>query len=269
MPVPSNTSGLKDRGIPALESFLYLVCLEMLGTSLTFSSRDLAPAVASGLPAHPSKSYLHRFLERPELQRTEEFIKALGRQQVENGQVKGAVLACDTTLAVYSGKTDILKDKPGQEKYPRKAVRFYVVVDQSLRNPLYLKAAYPGRGPVDVSSTMVDSSLEILGEGQATFIFDKWFSVGDLLEYIDQQGQKFITLQRRHANRIKEMEQIPLDQFRSYTEYERITHIPVLLRNYSSAARLVVVELTVEEELFLFAAIIKRTWYNISYSSIQ
>lgn len=92
----------------------------------------------------------------------------------------------------------------------------------------------------------------LLGDTEATFIFDKWFSVGELLEYVNQRGQKFITLQRRHANRIKEMESIPLEQFRSYTEYERITHIPVLLRNYSSTARLVVVELTVEGERFLF-----------------
>ncbi len=243
---------LKGGGIPVLESFLYLVCLEMLGMSLSFPYKDLAPAVASGLPAHPSKSYLHRFLERTGLQETDNFIKSLGKRQVENGQVKGGVLACDTTLAIYSGQLDILKDKPSQDKLPKKAVRFYVVVDQGLRNPLYLKAAYPGKGPVDVGSVMVDTSLEILGDAEATFIFDKWFSVGELLEYIDRQGQKFITLQRRHANRIKEMESIPLEQFRNYTEYERITHIPVLLRNYSSTARLVVVELTVEGERFLF-----------------
>jgi len=65
---------------------------------------------------------------------------------------------------------------------------------------------------------MVDASLEILGDQQATFIFDKWFSVGELLEYIDQRGQKFITLLKRYANRIEEMEPIPLEQFRSYTE---------------------------------------------------
>lgn len=45
---------------------------------------------------------------------------------------------------------------------------------------------------------------------------------------------------------------IPLEQFRSYTEYKRITHIPVMLRNFFSTARLVVVELTVEGERFLF-----------------
>jgi len=243
---------LRGGGIPVLESFLYLVCLEMLGMSLSFPYKDLAPALVSGLPAHPSKSYLHRFLERPRLKETDIFIKALGKRQMETGQVKGEVLACDTTLAIYSGQMDILKDKPSQEKLPRKAVRFYVVVDQSLRNPLYVKAAYPGKGPVEVGSCMVDASLEILGDKEATFIFDKWFSVGELLEYINQRGQKFITLLKRHANRSEEMESIPLEQFRSYTEYERITHIPVCLRNYSSTARLVVVELTMEGERFLF-----------------
>jgi len=135
---------LKDGGIPVLESFLYLVCLEMLGMPLSFPYKDLAPAIVSGLPAHPSKSYLHRFLERPGLKESDDFIKALGKNQVEKGQVKGKVLACDTTLAVYNGQLDILKDKPSQEKLLRKAVRFYVVVDQGLRNSLYLKVDAPG-----------------------------------------------------------------------------------------------------------------------------
>ena len=244
--------GLEEKGIGVLESFLYQVCLEMLGQSSGFSTKDLGPAVASGLPVHPSKSYRHRFLNRPDLLATDRFIRAIGKRQVETGQVKGHVLACDTTLAVYSGKKNILKDVPSQEKLPQKAIRFYVVVDEGLRNPVYLKAAYPGKSALEVGQTMVDATTEILGGQESTFIFDKWFSVGELLEYIDQRDQKYITLLKRHANRIREMEEIPLEQFHRLTEYERITHIPVCLRNYTEEARLVVVELTVEEERFLF-----------------
>ena len=243
---------LPEGGIPALKNFLYLSILEMLGGSLSFKGKDLAPALAAGLPHHPSASCLHRFLGKPMLQDVDAFMKAVGRRQVETGQIQGDYLACDTSLALYSGQIDIQKDKVSQEKYPHKAVRIYVVVDQGFRNPLYIQAAYPGKGPVSVGTQMVDASLEILGDRKTTFIFDKWFSVGDLLEYIKGQGQKFITLLKRHANRIEEMESIPLDQFHQYAEYERITHIPVCLRNYSSEARLVVVELTVEEERLLF-----------------
>ena len=243
---------LEEKGIGVLESFLYQVCLEMLGKSSGFSTKDLGPAVASGLPVHPSKSYRHRFLNRPDMLATDRFIRAIGKRQVETGQVKGHILACDTTLAVYSGKKNILKDMPSQEKLPQKAIRFYVVVDEGLRNPVYLKAAYPGKSPLEVGQAMVDATTEILGGQESTFIFDKWFSVGELLEYIDQRDQKYITLLKRHANRIREMEEIPLEQFHRLTEYERITHIPVCLRNYTEEARLVVVELTVEEERFLF-----------------
>ncbi len=242
---------VENHGIPALENFLYRVQLEMLGRIRSLSCQDPAPAMASGLPANPSDSHLHRFFKRAELPDTDRFIKALGKQQVQTGQIRGSILACDTTLAIYNGQKDIVKDKSGKEKWPQKAVRFYVVVDEGTRNPLYIKAAYPGRRPVEVGKDMVDAAMEILDGKQSTFIYDKWFSVGELLEYMNQRGQKFITLLKRFPNRIRQMNAIALDQFRRYTEYERITHIPVCLRNYSSQARLVVLELCVEGERHL------------------
>jgi hypothetical protein len=38
-----------------------------------------------------------------------------------------------------------------------------------------------------------------------SFLYLVCLEMGELLEYVNQRGQKFITLQRRHANRIKEM----------------------------------------------------------------
>ena len=53
--------------------------------------------------------------------------------------------------------------------------------------------------------------MEIIPGKSIIFTMDKWFSVGELLEHIRLQGQRFITLIRRHQNRIQEMEQIPLE----------------------------------------------------------
>jgi len=124
----------------------------------------------------------------------------MGRQQVEYaGQVQGSILTCVQRWLSTAVRQISKKTSPARKNCQKKSIRFYALVDQGLRNPLYVQAAYPGKGPVD-----------------------------------------------------KEMESIPVEQFRNYTEYERITHILVFLRNYSSAARLVVVELTVENERFLF-----------------
>ena len=77
------------------------------------------------------------------------------------------------------------------------------------------------------------------------------------MEYINQWDQKYIILLKRHAKRIRETEEIPLEQFHRFTEYERIVHIPACLRNYTEETRLVVIELTVEEERFLFGCLTK------------
>jgi len=134
-------------------------------------------------------------------------------------------LACDTHLAVYNGQIDIQKDKVAQDGRSHKAVRIHTVVDQGYRNPVYFTCSYPGSKAVDVGRKLIDATIDILPEGKKTkFTFDKWFSV---LQYIHDKGQQFVTLIRRHKNRIEQMEEIPLDQFKALTDNMGITHIKV------------------------------------------
>jgi hypothetical protein len=159
-------------------------------------------------------------------------------------------LACDTHLAVYNGQIDIQKDKVAQDGRSHKAVRIHTVVDQGYRNPVYFTCSYPGSKAVDVGRKLIDATIDILPEGKKTkFTFDKWFSV---LQYIHDKGQQFVTLIRRHKNRIEQMEEIPLDQFKALTDNMGITHIKVRLRNYEDPARLVVIEVYENGERTLF-----------------
>lgn len=237
----------KDSGIPVLKDLLVGVNQTVIGKprfSKLKSIKDLGLAMASGLPAYPDQSHFHDFLNLPKMSAVDEFIKAIGKRQVEFGYIEGEELACDTHVVKYRGKVDLQKDSIPQEGRADKAIRIYSVVDQGYRNPLYLYCGYPGTRAVEIGQKLVDSCIDILTEDKKTkFIFDKWFSVGELLDYINKRGQNFITLIRRHKNRLEEMENIPLEKFRLITENMGITHIPVKIRNYQGTIRLVVVDL--------------------------
>jgi hypothetical protein len=158
------------------------------------------------------------------------------------GQIDGSIVSLDSHLIAYQGQIDIQKDKDSKTGFPRKAVKVHAVFDQKYRNPICLTVAYPGKKATEVGQHLMEVTREIIPDKEIAFTMDKWFSVGELLEYIHQGGQKFVTLIKRHKNRIEEMERIPLEEFRMLTTTMGVTSIKVRLRNYNRNARLVVTE---------------------------
>ncbi len=237
----------KESGIPIIKDLLLAINQTIIGKprfSKLKTMKDLGLAIASGLPAYPDQSHYNGFLGKPKMSAVDQFIRAIGRRQFEIGYLEGDELACDTHLAIYNGKIAVQKDKVPQDGRIHKSIRIHSVVDQGYRNPVYFCCSYPGNRAVKVGQKLVDASIDILPNDKKTkFIFDKWFSVGELLDYIQTKGQQFVTLIRRHKNRIKQMEEIPLSQFKSLTKEMGITKIKVRLRNYQDEARLVVIEL--------------------------
>ncbi len=74
-------------------------------------------------------------------------------------------------------------------------------------------------------------------------VFDKWFSVGSLLDYLDKtMNLKFVTLIKLHQNRIEEMKSIPKYEFKPLVESDRlIAFKDTTLRNYTGNTKLIVV----------------------------
>ncbi len=239
----------KEFGIPVIKDFILAVNMSIIGKSrfgkLKNSIKDLGLATASGLPAYPDQSHMNNdFLDSPKISCSDDFIKAIGRHQIKLGYLDCAVLTWDTHLVKYNGKIDIQKDNIPQAGRACKAIRVYAVVDEGYRNPVYLSCGFPGNKATKVGKKLINSTLDILPDDKKSrFIFDKWFSVGELLNYIKNNNQDYITLIRRHKNRIQEMEDIPVKQFEKITDTLGITHIWVQLRNYEGKARLTVVEL--------------------------
>ena len=237
--------GVNSSGIPVVKDVLMWVNLALCGKKRATKVNDLSDpgiAIASGLPIHPDQSHLHRFLKRPRTEQADRLIKFVGKQQYRIGQIDGNVVSFDSHLIRYNGKIDLQKDVDGKSKIPFKAVKIHAALDQTYRNPIYLMARYPGKTAVEIGDALSDACKEIIPDKTIIFTMDKWFSVGELLEHIRLQGQRFITLIRRHQNRIQEMEQIPLEKFRQITDEQGVTSIKTRIRNYHDSIRLVVVE---------------------------
>ena len=50
-----------------------------------------------------------------------------------------------------------------------------------------MRADYPGLKPEDVAIPMLNTTKDIIGDEMETVVFDRWFSVGSLLVYIDKE----------------------------------------------------------------------------------
>jgi len=89
---------------------------------------------------------------------------------------------------------------------------------------------------------MLEITNDIL-PGIEKVVFDKWFSVGSLLEYLDKKMDlKFITLVKLYENRLEEMKDIPNEEFRPLIGTDRLIGFKETnLRNYSGSMKLIVV----------------------------
>lgn len=245
----------KTSGIPPLNDLLMWTNLAAVGKQRAcrvMELRDEGIAIASGLPIKPHQSHLHRFLKEPGFSDVDRFIRSIGKRQYEIGQIDGSIVSLDSHLISYQGQIDIQRDKDGKTGFPRKAIKLHAVHDQGYRNPIYLTVRYPGRKPREIGQELMVATEEIIPDKEITFTMDRWFSVGELLEYIRQRGQKFVTLIRRHKNRIEEMERIPLESFRMLTTEMGVTSIKVHLRNYSQDIRLVVIVNLIDGMRYLY-----------------
>ncbi|MFQ5709838.1 MAG: transposase [bacterium] len=247
--------GLNSSGIPVLNDVLMWVNLALVGKRRAAKIKDLSDdglAIASGLPVNPDQSQMHRFLKRPNTENVDRLIRAIGKRQYEIGQIDGSVVSFDPHLIRYNGKVDIQKDSDGKARYPFKAIKVNAVLDQRYRNPIYLMACYPGKTAVEIGDILTDATLAIISDKSVVCTMDKWFSVGELLAHLRLKGQKFVTLLRRHQNRIKEMEKIPLESFRRLTATLGVTSIKTTIRNYCEDIRLIVVDEMVDKVRTLY-----------------
>ena len=159
------------------------------------------------------------------------------------GLIRGEVVNLDSHFAGYFGRSLVGKEKHPTRNISLPGIRFYYAQDSLEKEPVYLEPHYAGEKPVDAALPLVDATLKAVDRKNIRFIFDKWFSVGELLDFLDKHYQvEFVTLLRLYQNRVKEMRGILKDAFRKLNENQRIAVTTTNIRNYTGKLKLIVVE---------------------------
>ena len=124
-----------------------------------------------------------------------------------------------------------------------RGIKAFIIQDQDTGNPIFGRVEYPRKGPKPETVTVpiLEIARDILPDIKKV-VFDKWFSVGSLLEYLDKNMRlKFVTLMKLYENRIEEMKSIPVEEFKSLVGTDRsIAFKDTTLRNFSGSTKLIV-----------------------------
>ncbi|MDI6688710.1 MAG: transposase [Desulfobacterales bacterium] len=235
----------KQNGIPVEKAVLALLHLGIVGKkriSRVENVTDQGLAVFAGLGKMPDPSFFHDFLDKVKTSDAEQFNVLCSERFKEMGLFKGRIVNLDRHFISYFGKKKIGKDKHPTRNISMKGVNASFTHDQETGDPIFVRADYSGLKPEDVAIPMLNATKDIIGDEMETVVFDKWFSVGSLLDYIDKEmGIKYVTLLKLFQNRIEEMKSIPAEQFREMADGRKITFIHTSLRNYQGEAKLIVI----------------------------
>ena len=237
----------KQEGISVLQSVLVLIFLAIIGkkrVSKGQTIKDYGIAAIAGFSKMPSKSYLHKFLDLITVSCGENFQIVSAKAFKKIGIFKGKIINLDGHFIAYFGKSKIGKDKHPTRNISMGGIKAFFSQDQETGNPIFARVAYPRKGltPENVTIPMLQIVKDILPEMEKV-VFDKWFSVGSLLEYLDKKmNLKYVTLIKLYENRIEEMKSIPKEEFRPLIGSDRlIAFKDTTLRNFSGGMKLIVV----------------------------
>ncbi|MFQ5904544.1 MAG: transposase, partial [Candidatus Binatia bacterium] len=239
---------VKEKGFSVLQTVLALVFLAVIGKkrlSKAENLKDHGIAALAGFSSLPSKSYFFDFLDRVTQAGAESFEIAGARVFKKLGVYGGKIANLDSHLIGYFGNLKIGKDRHPTRNKIMRGIKAFFTQDQETGNPVFARVEYPRKGlkPEDVAISMLKTTREILPELEKA-VFDKWFSVGSLLEYLDKSMKlKFVTLLKLFENRIEEMENISPKKFRELVgEDAMIAFKDTDLRGYSGNVKLIVVK---------------------------
>jgi hypothetical protein len=235
----------KTDGIPVLSAVLGIINYSIFGgkrISRIGNIQDLGLAVASGLPKLPSFSFYHQFLDSIKLKDSEVFLEDIAKEFVNTGLIKGNWINFDSKFIGVWGKRRIPKGKHPTRNISMKGIDTYVVQDQDTGCPIIIRCEYLRKSPDMIGRIMLSKVSDILGNRLEGAVFDRWFSCGSLLNFIDKEIKiKFVTVLRLQNNRIEEMKKIPKEEFKEMLDKREITFIHTNVRNYEGNVRLVVV----------------------------
>lgn len=221
----------KIQGIPPLKLSLAIINHTLFrGKRLfhlqNYSKNDVGMAVLSGLAHLPEDSVGHDFLNTISMCDSDKFWKGCAKKFVETGLIIDKRVILDKKFIAFWGKEKMRKDQHGTRHQQMKGVGLYVSYDLDGKSRIYKMEEYPGGRRTDAGMSMIKETYKILGGKLERMIFDKFFSIGNLLDYLNRTIEiKFVTVIILRKKRIKEMADIPVERFRRMADGREITFI--------------------------------------------
>lgn len=237
-------SAPKATGIPTEKVALQLIWEPLFGYVKGIRSVDPVSqadfGVLSGLPFICSVSTEYRFLAESTTERSEAFQKHLGKRLVHLDYVSGDVLNMDSHSVKLFSRKEMKASYLSKDKAYGKAIRIFYTQDQASKKPLFAKVAYSGATVAQVTPQLVEANKEILGGPFLTVNDKEWF-IGSLLDQLDRiHGIQVLLPLKRTSRRIREMEAIPLEEFKYRYENQPIARLVTELDGFTGQMKLFV-----------------------------
>ena len=241
-------------GIPPLNKTLALLHLALFNKKRIYKATTTRHtlgglALLSGLVDFPDQSTLQNHLNLAMIDHYRNFQVACSRRFFELNLFSGKVLNIDFKVSEYSGKAKVQKTAHGTKNKAVKGIKLVCAQDQEYGPPIFLDTQYAGAKSKEVAINLISTVQQIVGKSLNWVVFDRWFSTGELLDYVNRLFKlKFITPLRLHENRVEEINEIPLAPNKALGKRTKIGFSYTQLRNYEGKVRLIVLDDPDEEQ---------------------
>lgn len=243
-----------NNGIPPLNKTLALLHLALFNKKRIYKATTTRHtlgglALLSGLVDFPDQSTLQNHLDLAMIDHYRNFQVACSRRFFELNLFSGRVVNIDFKVLEYSGKAKVQKTSHGTKNKAVKGIKLVCAQDQEYGTPLFLDTQYAGAKPKEIALNLISTVQQVVGKSLNWVVFDRWFSTGELLDYVNRLFKlKFITPLRLHENRLKEINKIPLAANKALGKRTKIGFSYTQLRNYEGKCRLIVLDDPDEEQ---------------------
>ncbi|MFQ5976403.1 MAG: transposase, partial [Candidatus Hydrothermarchaeales archaeon] len=243
-----------NNGIPPLNKALALLHLALFNKKRIYKATTTRHtlgglALLSGLVDFPDQSTLQNHLDLAMIDHYRNFQVGCSRRFFELNLFSGKVVNIDFKVSEYSGKAKVQKTSHGTKNKAVKGIKLLCAQDQEYGTPIFLDTQYSGAKPKEIAINLISTVQQVVGKSLNWVVFDRWFSTGELLDYVNQIFKlKFITPLRLHENRLKEINEIPLVPNKTLGKMTKIGFSHTRLRNYEGKVRLIVLDDPDEEQ---------------------
>jgi len=244
----------KTNGIPPIKICLAIMNHTAFNGKRLFhlenpSKNDPGLAVLSGLAKLPTDTVAHDSLNSIPIVYSDKFWEECSKKFVQTGLILGKRVILDKKFIPFWGKMEMRKDQHATRHINMKGIDLFLTYDLNARCCIYKQEDYPGNKPGEVGILMLDKTDKIV-EGKLEWaVMDKLFCIGELLDYLNRRLKiEFVTALKLYKKRIKEMKEIPVEQFRKMADGRKITFIHTKYKDYNGKLRLVVIHFEEEGE---------------------